>query len=201
MPKDHMDKLYNSKNPLIRFVLHNRLKAILHNLPPGNNLKILDAGCGEGHLLQKIYSKNKNNDYYGIDISTIALKKAKERCRFAKFKKMNMLKISFPADYFDVVICSDALEHISDYKKAFAELKKTLKNSGYLIITFPNETIWTLCRFLLGRRPVKLPDHINSFKPSQIRSFIGMKPVLEFGLPFKLPFSLSPSYLMKFKKG
>lgn len=200
MPKDHMNELYNSKNPLVKFIHAGRLNSIVKIIPRKSGLKILDAGCGEGHLIEKLYKNNSNNICYGIDITEIALQKAKERCPYAKFEKKDLSKIDFDDNFFDIVICTEVLEHIFEYKTVIEELKKVVKDDGYLIITFPNETLWTTGRFLLGRKPIKASDHVNSFNPNKISSAVNMKLIQQINLPFRLPFFLSLGCLMVFKK-
>lgn len=201
MPEDHMDKLYNSTNPLVKFVHVNRLTSIIKEvLSGGKDVKILDAGCGEGHLIERLNNKNSNNQYYGIDITDLAIKKAKERCPFATLKIMDLSKINFDDASFDYVICTEVLEHIHAYTDVIKELKRVLKKGGYLIITFPNEILWTISRFLLGRRPIKVPDHVNSFTPNKIKHSIKMKVISQINLPFGFPFFISLGCLMKFQK-
>ena len=200
MPENHMHSLYYSKNPLVRWVHQKRLSYIVSHLPKKNGLKILDAGCGEGHLIKKMYLNNKFNDYYGVDITEIAIQKAKKRCPYANIKKMDISKLSYNENFFDVIVCSDVIEHIIDYQSAINKLIRSLKKGGYLIITFPNETLWTLGRLILIRRPIKIPDHINSFTPYQIKKIVKMKLDEQVNLPFKLPFFLSLGCLMKFIK-
>jgi len=199
MPKNHMDALYNSANPLVKFVHNQRLDQIVKMMPNQNN-KILDAGCGEGHLIQKLYSKNRKNSYYGIDITKIALQEAKKRCPYAKLYKMDLSKINFKNEFFDIIICTEVLEHIYEYKDVIKELKRILKKGGYLVVSFPNEILWTISRFLLRRKPIKVPDHVNQFAPNNIKSLIKLQLISKIGLPFKLPFWGSLNYLMKFKK-
>ena len=56
MPNDHMDNLYSKGNILDRFVHCGRLRQILHGCPKSaEKLKVLDAGCGEGHLIHKFH--------------------------------------------------------------------------------------------------------------------------------------------------
>jgi ubiquinone/menaquinone biosynthesis C-methylase UbiE len=200
MPENHMDELYNSKNILVRFAHTDRLNAITKIMGPGEGLKVLDAGCGEGHLLEKLRKKSPKNTYYGIDITDVALKRAKERCPGAKIKSMDVSAISFAGGFFDVVVCTEVLEHIDDYEAVAKELKRVLKKGGRLIITFPNETLWTLSRALLLRTPFKVPDHVNSFSPGKIKQIMGMKAVRQVNLPFRLPFFLSLGCMMEFKK-
>ena len=89
MELDHMDKLYYSKNPLVRYIHTKRLeiiKKIVENQKQKKYNKkkvadkILDCGCGEGHLLKKLQGRK-----YGIDLSDTALKRAKEKNPDAKF--------------------------------------------------------------------------------------------------------------------
>ena len=63
MPADHMENLYDSKNPLVKFVHLNRLESISDQIPTEEEQKILDAGCGEGHLLEKINHLNTHKHY------------------------------------------------------------------------------------------------------------------------------------------
>lgn len=195
-----MDKLYNSKNFLIKFVHNNRLNSIAKMIPDKGKFKIFDAGCGEGHLIKKLNSKNSNNLYYGVDVTEIALQKAKKRCPYAEFKIENLLKMNFDNAFFDVIICTEVLEHIIEYERAIEELKRILKKDGFLILTFPNEFLWTISRFFLGRKSIKVPDHVNSFNPNQIKSLVRMKLISQINLPFKLPFFISLGCIMKFKK-
>jgi ubiquinone/menaquinone biosynthesis C-methylase UbiE len=195
MPKDHMDALYNSRNPLVRFVHRDRLDKIFAQV---RGKKILDAGCGEGHLL-KFLSKRKA-EYFGIDITDVALEKARIRFPEGKFYKMDLTKLEFPDESFDCITCSEVLEHIYLYKDVLKELIRVLKKDGLLIITFPNETNWTISRFFLGRRPIKVPDHVNSFNPKMMRKVIKLNNIKVENMPYGFPFFLSLGSLMVFRK-
>ena len=200
MPEDHMDKLYNSKNPLVRFVHVNRLDKIVKMIPSNNGLKILDAGCGEGHLIGKMHSENSKSSYYGIDIAPLAIQKTKERCPYAELRIGDLAETGYTSEFFDVVVCTEVLEHMYEYKDAITELKRVLKKNGCLIITFPNETLWTISRFLLRRKPIRVPDHVNSFNPYKIKALFRLEVMTEINLPFRLPFIASLGCLIKFKK-
>jgi SAM-dependent methyltransferase len=52
----------------------------------------------------------------------------------------DLQNLSFPNDYFDLVITEDVLEHVRDYKKALVEIRRVLKQGGHHIFTVP-------CRF------------------------------------------------------
>lgn len=200
MPADHMENLYDSKNPLVKFVHLNRLKSISDQISTEKEQRILDAGCGEGHLLERLHRLSPHSHYYGVDITQAALEKAQERCPWATLKSANLSGTGFPPAYFDVVVCTEVLEHVYEYEAVIRELKRVLRPGGRLILTFPNETLWTCCRFLLGRKPVKVPDHVNSFSPRLMKAQVNLKLENQTNLPFRLPFFLSLSCLMEFRK-
>ena len=87
-----------------------------------------------------------------------------------------------------------------DYQVVLNELKRVLKKGGFFLVTFPNEFLWTVSRFLLRRDPVKVPDHVNSFDPLQMKSLINLEVVKQIQLPFNMPFIMSLGSLMKFRK-
>lgn len=200
MPEDHMDELYNSPNGLVRFAHTARLRAIVAALPDGESLHILDAGCGEGHLLEHIHKTHPHFQLFGIDVVPVALEKARNRCPFATITAMDLTSLAFKENAFDVVACTEVLEHVFEYRKALQEFMRVLKPGGSLIVTFPNEILWTAGRFLLGRRPIKVPDHVNSFSPRKIAKAIGQQSVVVRGLPLGLPFALSLNALVIFTK-
>lgn len=195
-----MEKLYNSSNFLVRFVHNQRLNLIKSLISKENNLKILDAGCGEGHLIKKLFEENKNCQYYGIDITPVALKNAKERCPDAEFFKMDLKNIGFSDNFFDIVVCTETIEHIYNYQRAITELVRILGKNGSLIITFPNEFNWKISRLLLGRNPIRVPDHVNSFTPKRMTNIIKLTRKKQINLPFFIPFGFSLGCLMEFKK-
>ena len=199
MPENHMGKLHNSANPLVKYAHNNRLGLIVKNFSSRVNSRVLDAGCGEGHLIERLKRKNKNT-YYGIDLTGIALKKAKARVPDAILTIGDISNLPFESEFFDVVICTEVLEHIYNYEKAIREMKRVLKKDGSLIITFPNEILWTISRFLLGRHPVRVPDHVNFFNFTTITKLVNLPVTAKRGLPFCFPFIISLSGLIVFTK-
>ncbi len=200
MPTDHMEELYDSKNPLVRFIHTQRLEEIVREIPEQTGLRVLDAGCGEGHLLERIHRILPTGRLYGVDVTETALCRAKERCPWAQFTQTNLVHTDFPDAFFDVGVSTEVLEHVYEYPAVVQEMKRILKPGGHFILTFPNEFLWTVCRFFLGRRPIKVPDHVNSFDPDTVRTLVSLTPEKQVNLPFGLPFLFSLTCLMKFRK-
>lgn len=98
--------------------------------------KVLDCGCGEGRL--SIFLAEKGADVIAIDISSETIKVAKEKAanKNISFLVMDVEKLEFKDNYFDLIICAGILHHL-DVKKAYSELARVLKSSGKIICNEP----------------------------------------------------------------
>jgi len=200
MVEDHMDGLYRSRNPLVRFVHSGRLNAIVKLVPDGVRI-ILDAGCGEGHLLERLKEAGKGVELCGVDVTSVAVKRARERCPTANIVEGDIAHLPYDDNSISVIVCTEVIEHVPEYDDVLREFKRVLQPNGRLIITFPNERLWTVARALLLRRPIKVPDHVNSFSPYLMSMAThGLWAIGLRNLPFGLPFWLSLNCVMVFKK-
>lgn len=103
--------------------------------------KILDVGCGCGDLCV-LMSKLTNKKVYGVDISPHAVKLATQIAKKDKvtceFKQSDVeSRIPYPDEFFDMVICTQVLEHTPNPEVALTEIKRVLKKDGTLFISFP----------------------------------------------------------------
>ncbi|MBA3047903.1 class I SAM-dependent methyltransferase [Patescibacteria group bacterium] len=112
-----------------------------------NGSKILDAGCGNGRLIEAF--KGKDIDYLGVDASQKLLKSAKKQKPGFKFKLGDILKLGDIAEVnFDYVFCIAVLHHIpgKDLRvKALRQLKNKVSDEGKIIITAWN--LWGQKKF------------------------------------------------------
>ncbi|MBU4374957.1 class I SAM-dependent methyltransferase [Patescibacteria group bacterium] len=112
-----------------------------------NGSKILDAGCGNGRLIEAF--KEKDINYLGVDASQELLGSAKKQKPGFKFKLGDILKLGDIAEVnFDYVFCVAVLHHIpgKDLRvKALRQLKNKVNNEGKIIITAWN--LWSQKKF------------------------------------------------------
>jgi hypothetical protein len=54
-----------------------------------------------------------------------------------KLRHEDLTQLSFPTQSFDVILSFDVLEHIPDYRSAFAECARTLKQAGKMLFSVP----------------------------------------------------------------
>jgi len=99
------------------------------------NSKILDLGCGDGRCCA-IW--NEIGETSGIDLSTSAMKNARERYPFINFQSGNATNTSHNDNSFDIIISQEVIEHIAVQSEYIDECSRLLRGNGFLILTTPN---------------------------------------------------------------
>lgn len=95
---------------------------------------VLDVGCGQGSLLAELCKESPRANPCGCDISAVALELARQRLPHGRFYVLDVSREHL-GEKFDLVICSEVLEHISDDMAALANLTNMTRK--YLLITAP----------------------------------------------------------------
>lgn len=110
-----------------------------------NFIKILDVGCNRGHDIFRMKRRfsNHNISFFGIDISPLDIEYAnkvvvKNGIKNCRFIVGDAEHTNFDDGSFDIVICSEVLEHIPQPERVLREIHRILKNQGIAIITTPN---------------------------------------------------------------
>jgi 2-polyprenyl-3-methyl-5-hydroxy-6-metoxy-1,4-benzoquinol methylase len=76
---------------------------------------ILDAGCGEGFVVDYLVSRNPQLRITGVDVCDEAITYARHHFGDdAHFRTGNVYKLPFSDQSFDTVICSEVLEHLNE---------------------------------------------------------------------------------------
>ena len=110
-------------------------KKLDDEIPMGSN--ILEAGCGTGQM--SIILSRYARQIYGIDISKGSLIEAKQFIDSNDIKsvhlfRMNIFKLFFKENTFDVIISNGVLHHTYNPKLAFSKLVRVLKPGGIIVI-------------------------------------------------------------------
>jgi ubiquinone/menaquinone biosynthesis C-methylase UbiE len=116
-----------------------------------NSGRILDNGCGIGHLSQFLPEK----DLVGFDISGGMLKKAKNRMQYLIRGDSQLLP--FKDEIFDVIVCRSLLHHLPDPTAGIHEMERVLKSNGEIIFAEPIESLLSS----LPRHLVARSDHFS----------------------------------------
>ncbi len=120
-------------------------------LSPFKGQKHLDVACGLGLLLKVLNSKGTHSS--GIDISEVAVSKAKELNPESNIKQANAESLPFDNDSFDSISCIGSLERMMNRKKALQEqLRVGKKGAKYLyMVRNSDHWLWKYIQKPLGR--------------------------------------------------
>jgi trans-aconitate methyltransferase len=159
---NYFDK-YGSENPFVRWVVGRYLET-LYELLEGNPFDaVLDAGCGEGAIVDRIIDRYAPRRVVGLDVDrdlVDGLRRAYPAHRF----RVGTLQDYRDPDPYDVVLCLEVLEHIPDYPAALAALARL--TTPRLILSVPDEPFFRLAnmaRLRYLRRLGNTPGHVNNF--------------------------------------
>ncbi len=114
-------------------ILHEKVYEAIRNYSQNKNLKILDAGCGTGGMLNFLQKNNLKNTI-GFDYSEAAVTFCKERSLqvfYADISKIETLNL----DKFDIIICNDVLYQFENEViiKIFKQFERILQPNGLII--------------------------------------------------------------------
>jgi ubiquinone/menaquinone biosynthesis C-methylase UbiE len=157
----------------------NKLKVfvnLLSGLQIESSCSILDIGCAGGHLTSfftKLYPQAKVT---GIDVYLPLIKEAKKRFPKIIFKKADAHKLPFADDSYDLIICSETIEHLVDPAKALKEIYRILKPGGYALIEMDSGSllfrlVWKIW-VLFGKGNVWKNAHLFPFKSYELEKLI-----------------------------
>lgn len=113
----------------------------------GSVIKVLDLGCGDGYhifLLNSLKEKTKGRIYFrGVDLSPLNIYFAAEvgkriEAGNVTFEVNNVESLNLPDGRFDIILCTDVIEHFINPEKCLIEMVRLLKPGGLAIVTTPN---------------------------------------------------------------
>ena len=149
---------------------------------------MLDLGCGEGRHIFGLMEKFPDLKCIGLDPHIESLDKALEGLKFLESisnTKTNFLSgsaysLPFSDDSFDLVVCSEVLEHLHDYKDAIKEINRVLKPGGQFLASVPAEFPEKICWLLSEAYQNQPGGHLRIFKKNKL-----IKEVAEHNFSFE----------------
>ena len=145
---------------------------------------LLDVGCGPGHLLDEFRTHGYSGQMTGSDNSRETIELNQSRQPWARWEYNDITESSLD-EQFELVICSEVLEHTVDDRAAFENLARM--SSRYLMITVPTGPI----------RPLEAGfGHLRHYTLAQLESMthaVGFRVVRAsaWGFPFMSAFKVA----------
>ncbi len=135
---DNIAEKYDFLNDIISFGRHKAIKhQAIKNVPLQKDMKVLDLCTGTGDiafLVSELYDNQIN--ITAADFSENMLKIAEKRLKDrpnVNFTFANALELPFKDDSFDAAFISFGLRNLKDLQKAIEEMKRVVKDGGYVV--------------------------------------------------------------------
>ena len=134
-----------------RHITQRRSRELLSGLKVAGEMRILDVGCSFGHKLCLLAKSGA--EAFGVDIDDslleVGLKLAQANQVQVKFFRANAKRLPFANGTFDIVICSELIEHVKDWQKLIEEISRVAKGDGQILISSPNTRSLAIVKTLL----------------------------------------------------
>ena len=134
------ETLYSSDKLLSEYLAPERLEfydvvaAVAAGLEPRS---VVDVGCGSGHLLRALLDRREIADAAGLDYAAAAIERARRLVPEGTFTVGDIH--TFDAGRtFDVVLCTEVLEHVEDPGAARHALGRLVSPGGHVVATVPD---------------------------------------------------------------
>lgn len=145
-----------------KFFLRRFNKMLVQKVKNLNVSSVLDAGCGEGFTLSMLSKAHAAKKLEGIDFSKQAIQLGKKQFPYLSLTQGDIYKLPYKDNSFELVICSEVLEHLDMPEKAVREVLRVSKK--YVIFSVPNEPFFMGARLAKGMNIKNFgnhPEHIN----------------------------------------
>ena len=141
----------------------------------------MDIGCGEGRHAIAVWQAGSAVSV-GLDINHVELRVAKQRAEETDayhadggapgrllLLRGDGARLPFGDDSFDRVICSEVLEHLTDYRAVLREIRRVLKPNGLFCASVPRYWPEWLCWRLSKQYPLEPGGHVRIFRAGALR--------------------------------
>ena len=103
-------------------------------IPPSTSIKHLDVGPGHGDLIEILRSKlTLTSDACDYTDALMHLKDVR-----VDIVDLNIEKLPYRDETYDLVTCTEVLEHLEHYRETIRETHRILKSGGTFVLSTPN---------------------------------------------------------------
>lgn len=137
--------------------------------------KILDVGCGEGYM--KFFFDTNEGQWHGVE----CWKERAEACRNLGYEvvnaDINRTPLSYPDGYFDIVMASHVIEHLSNVDFCLQQMDRVLKKGGIMLVATPTKPpgIAWMSEFLHNLQSRQRGETQHAFSSFSLKKLIGSK--------------------------
>jgi SAM-dependent methyltransferase len=119
--------------PLLKVAIEAQIDRLLSPGPSKNAPRVLDAGCGAQPFRARI--EKTGAFYYSLDVCAQAGVKVDF---IAPIDEKHLPESIYQSGPYDLILCSEVLEHVAEWDNVFANFYQLLAPSGHIILTCPH---------------------------------------------------------------
>ena len=139
---------HGSHNPLVRRLVEGfdrSLERLLDAVGPVE--RVLEVGCGEGHVTARLARHFPLARLLGTDLSPRIIDVARHDHPGIAFERCSVYDLAALGTW-DLVVACEVFEHLADPARALREVAAASR--GHVIVTVPREPIWRLLNVARG---------------------------------------------------
>ena len=133
---------------IYRAVVDRYFRQLSELLPDPMPPRILEVGCGEGHVAGWLSERSLPDSIIALDLSPKMLAQAHSLYASDEFACASASGLPFGDRTFDLVFILEVLEHLPSPRRALEEARRVC--AGQLVASVPREPIWRLLNFVRG---------------------------------------------------
>ncbi|MGZ4175475.1 MAG: class I SAM-dependent methyltransferase [Solirubrobacteraceae bacterium] len=179
---------YGSTNPVVRRLMAGFERTLDELFVQAAPASVLDVGCGEGVLTEQWAERIAPGRVVGVDLKDpkLAAEWAGRQRPNLTFTAMEVERLEFADDEFELVAATEVLEHVADPERALAEMARVA--GRHLLVSVPHEPLWRALNMARGaylRHLGNTPGHLNHWTRRSFVSLLGRYgDVVETRAPF-----------------
>lgn len=166
---------YGTRNPIARRLMQGFDTSLFELLDLAGPVdSILEVGCGEGHVTQKLAARYPKASVLGTDFSPEIIDLAKQLHPGLAFESQSVYDVSKRTDSWDVIVACEVFEHLDEPARALRELALTARRA--IVLTVPREPLWRVLNVLRGEHLARLGNshgHVQHWSRGGFARFAG----------------------------
>jgi 2-polyprenyl-3-methyl-5-hydroxy-6-metoxy-1,4-benzoquinol methylase len=169
-------KKHFNRNPAQRRLIAGFLRNVGDLVEAAQPRHVADIGCGEGFIARYLQNRFPHLSIHGIDVSLGALGAVRAVNPNARVICGSVLDLPCRSGSYDLVLCSEVLEHLDRPADALKELKRVARH--HCVLSVPNEPWMRLLNLCRGRDILRLgnhPEHIQNWTSSGFSRLVGQQ--------------------------